>query len=527
MGEMERQVEAEPRRVAPVRPLPAGQGNVASFHAPAGAGADAVPPTGGSVLIPFTARRLPDAGSSTLSPAWRVVLRSVEIAVIMVSGLLADVGYHELVLGGGALSTPFWAAGLMAGVLYACLMQARESGQPLRSVNSAEALRDVALFWFSAVGGVTFFAFALKATDVISRGALLGLLVLGLVGLVATRQLLPHVVARLRGARRATGEQVIVIGMRGDPMLDTLLEELRLAGIGTSGVVRIPARQAGRTWRVEFSAAMPAIIDLTRQAPYGDICIAGGGFAEDELHDLLVGLQVVPRAVRVVPSASVERALHFPVRSVGRLLSVEQQKAPMGPLQLVVKRAMDVVLAGLGLVVLLPLLLLAGLAIGIETKGRILFRQDRLGHRGVPFSIFKFRTMTVAENGPVVRQASAHDKRVTRVGRWLRRLSIDELPQLLNVLRGEMSLVGPRPHAVAHDRLYAELIDNYEIRQHVKPGLTGWAQANGLRGETADPELMRRRVEHDIWYAKNASVMLDIRILCMTVIEVFRQRNAH
>lgn len=527
MGETERLVETEPRRMPTARQPLVDQDNVAPFHAPANAAADPAVPAGGSVLIPFTARRVAGVGSSTLSPGWRVTLRAVEVAVIVASALLADAAYHELVLGGGALSTPFWAAGLMAAVLYACLIQARETGQPLRSINSAEALRDVSLFWFSAVGGVTFFAFALKATDAISRGATLGLLVLGLAGLVATRQLLPRLVARVRGARRATGEQVIVIGMRGDPMLDTLLEELRLAGIGTSGVVRIPGRQAGRSWRSEFSAAMPAIIDLTRQAPYGDICIAGGGFAEDELHDLLVGLQVVPRAVRVVPSASVERALHFPVRSVGRLLSVEQQKAPMGPVQLAVKRAMDVVLAGLGLVVLSPLLALAGLAIGIETRGRILFRQDRLGHRGVPFSIFKFRTMTVAENGPVVRQASANDKRVTRVGRWLRRLSIDELPQLLNVLRGEMSLVGPRPHAVAHDRLYAELIDNYEIRQHVKPGLTGWAQANGLRGETSDPELMRRRVEHDIWYAKNASLMLDIRILCMTVIEVFRQRNAH
>ena len=135
--------------------------------------------------------------------------------------------------------------------------------------------------------------------------------------------------------------------------------------------------------------------------------------------------------------------------------------------------------------------------------------------------------MNVAENGSEVRQASANDSRVTRVGRWLRRSSIDELPQLLNVIRGEMSLVGPRPHAVAHDVHYAKLIENYEIRQHVKPGITGWAQVNGLRGETADPELMRRRVEHDIWYARNAGLLLDMRILLLTVLEVFRQRNAH
>jgi undecaprenyl-phosphate galactose phosphotransferase/putative colanic acid biosynthesis UDP-glucose lipid carrier transferase len=135
--------------------------------------------------------------------------------------------------------------------------------------------------------------------------------------------------------------------------------------------------------------------------------------------------------------------------------------------------------------------------------------------------------MTVTENGAEVRQAQANDQRVTRVGRWLRKTSVDELPQLLNVIRGEMSLVGPRPHAVAHDEYYPTLIDNYEIRQHVKPGITGWAQVNGLRGETSSNDLMRRRVEADIWYAKNASILLDLRILLLTVVEVLRQRNAY
>ena len=240
-----------------------------------------------------------------------------------------------------------------------------------------------------------------------------------------------------------------------------------------------------------------------------------------------MALQVVPRAVRVVPSASIEPYLHFPVRSVGRLLAVEPQRAPQTRVDAVSKRVMDLCLGSVALLALSPVLLAAALAIKIETRGKVFFRQDRLGHRGVPFSILKFRTMNVAENGSEVRQASANDSRVTRVGRWLRRSSIDELPQLLNVIRGEMSLVGPRPHAVAHDVHYAKLIENYEIRQHVKPGITGWAQVNGLRGETADPELMRRRVEHDIWYARNAGLLLDMRILLLTVLEVFRQRNAH
>jgi lipopolysaccharide/colanic/teichoic acid biosynthesis glycosyltransferase len=124
-------------------------------------------------------------------------------------------------------------------------------------------------------------------------------------------------------------------------------------------------------------------------------------------------------------------------------------------------------------------------------------------------------------------QATRGDARVTRVGAFLRKASLDELPQLFNVIMGDMSLVGPRPHAIAHDRHYPTLINTYELRQHVKPGLTGWAQVNGLRGETADVALMKARVEHDVWYAKNASILLDLHILVRTIFVVLRARNAY
>jgi len=131
------------------------------------------------------------------------------------------------------------------------------------------------------------------------------------------------------------------------------------------------------------------------------------------------------------------------------------------------------------------------------------------------------------EDGPTILQACRNDPRVTRVGRFLRASSIDELPQLLNVLKGEMSLVGPRPHAIAHDKHFSQLVDNYELRQQVKPGITGWAQSNGLRGETSSVEALQRRIEHDVWYAQNVNLLLDIEIMARTVIEVVRPRNAY
>ena len=135
--------------------------------------------------------------------------------------------------------------------------------------------------------------------------------------------------------------------------------------------------------------------------------------------------------------------------------------------------------------------------------------------------------MQVLEDGDTIVQAEPGDRRLTRIGKTLRKTSLDELPQLFNVLAGQMSLVGPRPHAQAHDEFYATLVENYELRQHVKPGITGWAQANGFRGATPTVFLMRRRIEHDLWYVTHASILLDLKILAQTVLEVMKQRNAY
>lgn len=191
------------------------------------------------------------------------------------------------------------------------------------------------------------------------------------------------------------------------------------------------------------------------------------------------------------------------------------------------KRLLDIGIALVLLIALSPVLLLTTLLIRLDSAGPVLFRQTRLGLHGKPFDILKFRTMTVLENGDRVRQATRNDPRITRVGGFLRKASIDELPQLINVLKGQMSLVGPRPHARAHDAYYSRLIDGYNGRQQVKPGITGWAQVHGCRGETRTLDDMRRRVEYDLWYVRHASVALDLEILFRTFREVVRPRNAH
>ena len=198
----------------------------------------------------------------------------------------------------------------------------------------------------------------------------------------------------------------------------------------------------------------------------------------------------------------------------------------LAPRHVAAKRILDVVVAGLAIIFCLPLLLLIPLAIALDSRGPVIFRQQRAGEGGRLFSIFKFRSMHVLEDGNDVVQAVKGDARITRVGRFLRKSSLDELPQLFNVLSGEMSLVGPRPHAIAHDDFYTIRITNYWMRQMVKPGITGWAQVHGARGVTAELADMQLRVDLDAWYVTHESFWLDLFILARTPLVVLRQRNA-
>jgi Undecaprenyl-phosphate glucose phosphotransferase len=212
---------------------------------------------------------------------------------------------------------------------------------------------------------------------------------------------------------------------------------------------------------------------------------------------------------------------------IGDLRGFEVQHAPLSRVDRMLKRLLDVAVAGTALILLSPLMALVALAILAESGRPVLFRQTRRGRGARPFSILKFRSMTVQENGDRITQATRDDVRVTALGRILRRTSVDELPQLINVLRGEMSIVGPRPHAVAHDDFYDGLISTYTLRQHVKPGITGWAQMNGFRGETSDLGRMASRVEYDLWYIDNWSIWLDVKIIFMTMFKIFGDERAY
>ena len=201
-------------------------------------------------------------------------------------------------------------------------------------------------------------------------------------------------------------------------------------------------------------------------------------------------------------------------------------ESPFFGYRAIAKRATDVLISATALLLAAPLMLAITILVGLSTRGPVIFRQRRYGLNGEEIMVYKFRTMTVTDDGPTIVQATKSDSRTTRVGRFLRRYSLDELPQLMNVLSGQMSLVGPRPHAVAHNELYRKLIKGYMLRHKVKPGITGLAQVNGLRGETRTVEQMEARVRFDLEYLRNWSLELDLQILAKTVLSVFNDAKA-
>lgn len=202
-------------------------------------------------------------------------------------------------------------------------------------------------------------------------------------------------------------------------------------------------------------------------------------------------------------------------------------ESPFTGVDSVVKNVSDFVIAMSILLLLSPLMIVIALAIKFTSPGPAIFKQRRYGLNGEEIIVYKFRTMKVSEDGSKIVQAQINDPRITRIGGFLRRTSLDELPQFFNVLQGRMSIVGPRPHAVAHNELYRKLIKGYMLRHKVKPGITGWAQVNGLRGETKELEKMQARIELDLNYLQNWSIWFDLWIIMRTVWVVLRRDNAY
>lgn len=270
--------------------------------------------------------------------------------------------------------------------------------------------------------------------------------------------------------------------------------------------------------------------DLVQQARLGKldtVFVTLPMRAEDRIRWLLDQMADTTASVYIVPDFFVFELLHSRWNSIGGLPAVSVFETPFYGVDGALKRAFDMLAAVAGILLLLPVFIVCGVMVKASSPGPVFFRQARYGLDGKKIWVWKFRTMTTLENGSSVQQATKDDPRITPVGAVLRRTSLDELPQLFNVVEGTMSLVGPRPHASAHNEHYRKLIRGYMLRHKVRPGITGLAQVNGFRGETETVEKMQKRIEFDHKYIQHWSLWLDLKILLQTMRVVYRQENAY
>lgn len=231
---------------------------------------------------------------------------------------------------------------------------------------------------------------------------------------------------------------------------------------------------------------------------------------------LASALSDLPVDVHVVPVGSIDLMAVSRITQFGNMVTMRIFQSPLTPFNRLIKRGFDIAVAIAALFVASLLFVIVPIAIKLDSRGPVFFRQTRHGYNNEPIRVLKFRSMTVMEDGDNFKPVTRHDPRVTRLGRFLRHTNIDELPQLFNVLVGDMSIVGPRPHATSQNESFGELISSFSRRHNVKPGITGWAQVNGYRGDADTLEKMQRRVEHDLYYIDNWSLLLDLKIVIMT-----------
>lgn len=385
--------------------------------------------------------------------------------------------------------------------------------------------------WNTAVLSLAVIAFLTKTTAQFSRGWVVIFYLVGVLTLMmaegSAAAMIRHALRRAWiGPRRimlvGTEREIAAFHQRAKK---DAAEAERLA-TRIVALTILPEATVAAAGAASANQALAQGIARARETLPDDIVILTPWSDHEKINAIVEGFSVVPVPVHVDGGAILDRWGDSRVSRVGAAVTLSVSESPLSPAQVLVKRVFDIVVATLGLIVLAPVLLAVALGVILTSPGPVFFRQRRLGFNQREFRIFKFRTMTSLDDGATVVQAKVDDPRITRFGRWLRRFNIDELPQLINVVRGEMSLVGPRPHAVAHDLAYQQRILRYPRRLNMKPGITGWAQISGLRGETDTDEKMRKRVESDLYYIDNWSIALDLYILVMTVLSGAAYRNA-
>ena len=456
------------------------------------------------------------------------VFAAADAGSMILASLLGAEGYQLFISGAPWNLDAHVGAGVTAAVLYVLIGRSSGFYQAANIFSIRRNTSRILRQWLLTSLLLALLAFLFRIGIEFSRGSIICFAGLALMALLASRNLMKLALAVAVRQGRVQGRRVVVAGLRDELAAVGKADLLRRFGLTEVERVTFPS---DGNWSLSANRGIITCLDraliVARDRCAEEIVLAlpwneprGIELVRDRLRDS-------PLPVQLLPDRNVRQLTENPSFSVSRSLAIEIQRMPLSQFEQFAKRALDIVGALLGIILLTPLMLLTALAVKLDSPGPVLFRQQRSGFNAKQFMIFKFRSMSVMEEGDRVTQVTRHDPRVTRFGALLRATSVDELPQLFNVLLGDMSLVGPRPHAVAHDSHYGNLLSEYAFRHHVKPGITGWAQVNGCRGGTAQVGLMKKRLDFDLWYINNWSLGLDIVVLIRTLVEVARPRNAY
>lgn len=459
---------------------------------------------------------------------WVVTVASIEMIVVAVCAYGAFVAYTLAVYGTIFRGGDYAWASVAVGALYVvfCFIDNQydllgpEWNEHSRSRGGAAL--GLAFMFLLTIGYVT------NNLDEYSRGTFIAQLVVTLLGQITARTLLWLMIDRVRTRGHLRRERMAVLIMPGARGISEARQRLSARDKQVVRWYTLPAAWGPSAGRNSLEAQLSAIRRECRMLRIDAVLILFGPDNMGIVTNTVAALSELPVRIQLLPIDMTELMRHSRIGGHGHLRVLELFCGPCSLRDRLLKRSFDIVTATALLILLWPLLLLVAILIKFDTPGPVLFRQTRLGFNNDPIQVLKFRSMTTYdETHDEFRQAARNDPRVTRVGRVIRRTNIDELPQLLNVLRGEMSMVGPRPHAVAHNDMFADQICRMFRRHNVKPGITGWAQVNGLRGETDTFDKMQKRIDHDLYYVDNWSFFFDLKIMIMTVISRQAYTNAY
>ena len=397
-------------------------------------------------------------------------------------------------------------------------------GTSPRSVNASSMAGDILANWIVIIALLLLLGWATQTFSLFDQRVLFAWAIATPVALFTAHRLTPRLFA-------AEGIQRVAVIAGGNEVGSMLAQHIRstpLLGIRFAGFFDDRgADRAGNGSPDEVLGNIGQLAAFVKSHHVDLIYIALPMASQPRILKLLDELRDTTASIYFVPDIFVSDLIQARTDTIGDIPVVAVCETPFYGVNGLVKRISDIVLASVILVLISPLMLAIAAGVKISSPGPALFRQRRYGLDGREIIVYKFRSMTVTEDGKVVTQATRNDTRVTPFGAFLRRSSLDELPQFINVLQGRMSVVGPRPHAVAHNEMYRKLINGYMIRHKVKPGITGWAQVNGLRGETETVDKMKARIEYDLAYLRRWSLWLDLQIIAKTVFVVLKPQDVY